>query len=198
MENEMEGIELASRMAICRACFVMKGPFHDDFNRCERVQRCACEPEESLWNAFDYNQGALLCGCCAAQVVRSGSKWSAFFCRECQARVIAYDRAVGEVVIPIGRHSLMNGSVLRAEDAPKRRKGPKRREVEGFVEGILGPFDRMTRIGELKRANVASIVRAIPKPAGAVPVPVYLEHANRVNADRAGVFARLVEAIEAP
>ena len=191
MGNEMDGIELVARMAICRACFVMKGPFHDGFNRCERVQRCACEPKEPLWNAFDYNQAAVLCGCCAAQVVRSGSKWSAFFCRECQERVIAYDRAVGEVVIPIGRHSLMNGSLLRVEDAPKRRKR------ETFVEGMVGLFCGMTRLGEHKQANVTSIVRAIPEPAGAVPVPVYLEHANRMNADRAAAFARLVEAMEA-
>ena len=185
----MEEVDLAERMEICRVCLGLRGPFHDDFNGCERVQRCACEPKEPLWNAFDYNQRADLCDCCVAQVVRSGSKWSAFFCRKCQERVIAYDRSVGEVVIPIGRHSIMNGNILRVKDVQKRRR------VERFVGDLLDSFDRTQRIGEHRRALVSSILGSMPEPSGAVLVPMYIAQANVLNVDRAAIFARLVAAV---
>jgi len=189
MEHEMEEVDLAEQMEICRVCLGLRGPFYDDFNGCERVQRCACEPKEAPWNAFDYNQRAALCRCCAAEVVRSGSRWSAFFCRACQQRVVAYDRSVGEVVIPIGRHSIMNANILRLKDAQKRQR------VERLVGGLLDVSDRTQRIGEHWRAVVSSTLGSMPEPSGALLVPMYIAHAHVLNVDRVAIFARLVAAV---
>jgi hypothetical protein len=42
-------------------------------------------------------------------LLASGSRWSPFFCRPCQERVRALNHAVGRLVIPVGRRSMMNG-----------------------------------------------------------------------------------------
>ena len=97
-------------MELCRDCFVLRGPFFDHINTCERMQRCACESKEPPWNEYDFNCAIGLCCGCTAEVVRSGSSWSVFFCESCKPRVMAYDRRVGAALIPLGRHSLMNNS----------------------------------------------------------------------------------------
>lgn len=112
---------LVARMDMCRTCLVLRGPFFDAYNRCERVQRCGCEPREPLWNGYDYNSAAELCRCCAWRVESAGSRWSPYFCRPCQLRVMAYNRAAGFAVIPIGRHSIMNNITLGAESAQDRK-----------------------------------------------------------------------------
>ncbi len=121
MERTMAGNELAARMELCRECLVLRGPFFDSHNGCERVQRCGCEPREPLWNAFDYNCAAELCPCCASRVIGCGSKWSVFFCEECKPHVVAYNGAAGLTVIPIGRHSMMDGRV----EHPARPEGQR-------------------------------------------------------------------------
>jgi len=92
--------ELAARMEPCRKCLILRGPFFDSHNGCERVQRCGCEPADPLWNAFDYNRAAELCRCCASRVIRCGSKWSVFFCEACKPHVVAYNGGAGWNVIP--------------------------------------------------------------------------------------------------
>ena len=135
----MDGNELAARIALCQRCLVLRGPLFDSHNGCERVQRCGCEPAEPLWNAFDYNCAAELCGCCASHVIRCGSRWSVFFCAECKGHVDAYNDASGWMEIPIGRHSIMNRVALNTPDA---RKGG---EHTAFAQGVSGVVDGIRR-----------------------------------------------------
>ena len=50
-----------ARVEICRECLGLRGPCFDTFSHCERMQRCACEPEEPRWKAYDYNRAIELC-----------------------------------------------------------------------------------------------------------------------------------------
>jgi hypothetical protein len=162
----------AARMHVCRTCCGLRGPFTDTFNRCERVQPCECDPEQPLWNAYDYNCAAELCFCCAAAVVESGSKWSVFFCDDCKARVCAYNDSLGRCAIPIGRHSLMNGVSLSAAAA---RKG---RRVDKFVSGLSKLAGGVERLYAHRRARVSQILSSLAEPRGPVPVPIYIAHAK--------------------
>ena len=67
------------------------------------------EKEQAKWEGYDYNQTLTLCYCCGAEQLRSGSRWSVWFCESCNKRVREFNQAMGVSLIPIGRHSLMNG-----------------------------------------------------------------------------------------
>ena len=91
-------------------------------------QRCACRPAAAeRWPRFDFNTRAELCRCCGAEAVRSGSRWSPFFCRECQLLAMGVSIWHGDVVFPIGRHSLMNAYLAPAP----RRAGAERDASSG-------------------------------------------------------------------
>ena len=186
MERRMAENELAARMEPCRKCLILRGPFFDSHNGCERVQRCGCEPADPLWNAFDYNRAAELCRCCASRVIRCGSKWSVFFCEACKPHVVAYNGAAGWNVIPIGRHSIMNGVPLNTE---RPRKGSAR---AAFARGMSEVFDGIGRLERLHRAHVARIVSSIDASGATVPVPQYTDHATRSQGSASAVFAVLV------
>lgn len=182
----MAGSELSADMELCCKCLALRGPFFDSHNRCERVQRCGCEPPEALWNAFDYNRAAELCRCCASRVIRCGSKWSVFFCDACKPQVVAYNSAAGWTVIPIGRHSLMNGGALSARSARQNRAR------RFFAGGLLGVFDGIGRLERFHRTQVMRIVSSIDAPGQTVPVDEYIEHATRSVSSGEAVFAALV------
>jgi len=186
MEQAMAGNELAARMELCRKCLILRGPFFDSHNACERVQRCGCEPRDPLWNAFDYNCAAELCRCCASRVIGCGSKWSVFFCDACKRRVVAYNGAAGRAVIPIGRHSIMNGVALNTGYA---RKGSAR---AAFAHGLSEVFDGIGRLERFHRTQVTRIASSIEASGSAVPVPHYVDHATRNQPSGSAVFAALV------
>jgi hypothetical protein len=173
-------------MALCRKCLVLRGAFFDSHNGCERVQRCGCEPPEPPWSAFDYNRAAELCRCCASRVIRCGSKWSVFFCDGCKRHVVAYNGAAGCTVIPIGRHSIMNGVALNTGDA---LKGSARLV---FARGLSEVFDGIGRLERFHHAQVRRIVSSIQPPNSTVPVPQYIEHATRSQPSASAVLAELV------
>ena len=93
-----------------RICGTCRGLYETEpSNETALVQRChEREPKEEPWPGFDYNEWIRLCDCCAMAVVRSGSRWSSFFCADCRKRIIALNRSSQRAVIPIGRHSMMN------------------------------------------------------------------------------------------
>lgn len=73
-------------------------------------QRCPCRHvDEPTWPRYDFNEHLHLCECCRLVPLRSGSRWSVWFCDECKARVRDLNHTLGRYVIPIGRHSLMGG-----------------------------------------------------------------------------------------
>jgi hypothetical protein len=170
----MDETEKAARMHVCRTCFALGGPFTDTFNRCERVQPRECDPEQPLWNGYDYNCAAELCFGCASAVVSSGSRWSVFFCDDCKASVCAYNDANGRSAIPIGRHSLRNGVSLRAGDARKARR------VNELAKGLSRLAGGVERLYANRRARVSQILTSLLEPPGAVPVPIYIADAKSV------------------
>jgi hypothetical protein len=72
------------------------------------------DEEQEIWAWADFNRNVDLCYCCGQELIRSGTKWSVWFCGECKGRVVALNMAMSKTVIPIGRHSLMSGVGLRA------------------------------------------------------------------------------------
>jgi hypothetical protein len=175
-------------MDLCRECLGLRGPCFDSFGRCERTQRCACEPKEPLWTGYDYNCAIELCHLCGAATVRSGSRWSLFFCARCSTPVNAYNRAAGAVVIPIGRHSIMNGVVLsgRAAASPVAR--------DAFAAAMTSLEGRIGRLFRWQRDKVRRLLRKLPEGGATVPLETYLEVARARSEDVDALIAELTHA----
>ena len=75
-----------------------------------------CDCDRSAGIALRYVGGDFplpfhICLYCGTEIVRSGSRWSTFFCEACRLAVVplndSLDKA-GMVSLPVGRHSLMH------------------------------------------------------------------------------------------
>jgi hypothetical protein len=108
-------------------------------------QKCQCKSRETglieeTWKGFDFNTKVELCYCCSMVLINSGSKWSVFYCDECKDRVRAFNDIVGKVVIPLGRHSVMNSLMIeyKSHDLDV--------EISKFVTGwnsLVGIIDKI-------------------------------------------------------
>jgi hypothetical protein len=90
-----------------------------------------------------------LCRCCGLVPLRSGSRWSVWLCEECKRRVLALNRRFGRAVVPIGRHSLMNGISLQTTAAREEEA------IEDFVSSANGLFQTIGRLEEWARERIA-------------------------------------------
>ena len=105
LENELQ------HLRICGSCYSLYETGRAD----RRNQRCRCVVrEERTWPGFDFNERASLCLCCGMEVLESGSRWSPYFCRTCQALAKKVSIRHRRLVFPIGRHSLMHTWVPEA------------------------------------------------------------------------------------
>jgi hypothetical protein len=102
-----------TRLVICSVCAGLNG---DTGCGIHGPQRCACpggQPREGRWPDGDFNEHAALCWCCQLEVLGSGSRFSPFFCPPCRTWARACNDRHGRLLIPIGRHTLMNGVAVR-------------------------------------------------------------------------------------
>ena len=86
--------------------FLLCGTCHELFEQEPQAgfpsaQRCRCHPsDEPTWPRFDFNEHLHLCECCRLDPLRSGSRWSVWFCDECKARVRDLNHRLGRYVDP--------------------------------------------------------------------------------------------------
>jgi ADP-ribosylglycohydrolase len=141
-------------MKICITCTRIYGFYLDQYGRKSLYQKCGCcgsnpkadmppsGKEEGAWPGFDFNEIFTLCYCCGREVLRSGTKWSVWFCEECKKRVMDFNTLFQQTVIPIGPHSLMVGCGLRATDSQDERK------LRDFLTRVQKFFGNVTFLGE--------------------------------------------------
>lgn len=100
-----------SDFTVCGTCHALRGPI-GSVGAVEVRQLCDCAAQEERAaqpRLGDHNTAFELCRCCGTEALTSGSRWSVWFCQECKDRVRALNQRSGRCVVPIGRHSLMNG-----------------------------------------------------------------------------------------
>jgi hypothetical protein len=120
---------------VCLACAGLAGypPGRDRY-----PQVCDCHRAgKERWPDHDFNEYATLCWCCQIELIPSGSKWSPYYCRACLDLVRKYNEAAGRVLLPAGRHSIMNGLGLRGGATVRQDVlDAFARELAGFVSGM--------------------------------------------------------------
>jgi hypothetical protein len=128
-QGKEDGVNRSERLArgwrgllICPACLDL---FHEGGRGRALAQQCRCRPRGRTWPGLDFNEWARLCDCCVGELLTSGWRFSVWFCDECKPRVWELNKRHGYAVVPVGRHSLMNGVFLSGSDAVA--------EVDGIV-----------------------------------------------------------------
>lgn len=172
---------------VCRSCGRIYGDVESTIPGAKPTQRrqlcdcqssALCEPRPVV----ELTEAVTLCRCCGLRPLLNGVRQSVWFCRSCRAAVQTINRACGESVIPIGRHTLLEQMNLN-EDVE--------REVPAFVLALGDWFERVERLemhawlvmrNNLKRLGDESLFSE-------VPLSLYVERLA-VSADmlRASVF----------
>lgn len=103
-------------MVVCRECGKLAGGRGAKSNHVSVSQTCDCARDTTeTWPGYDFNTAVELCRCCGQVLLRSGSRWSVWFCGSCLELVRSTNAALGRYAIPIGRHSLHGGVGLRGD-----------------------------------------------------------------------------------
>lgn len=155
-------------MIVCADCFEIYGPWHykgeavgiPDINffqlcardcpsRNQKPDMPFKEAGEAKWPRFDFNRVVELCYCCGQEVLKSGSKWSVWFCKECKERVIEFNTQYQRTIIPIGRHSLMAGYRLGHNEVHNPEM------IKTFTENVNNLFSSIDCLTKWKKFILA-------------------------------------------
>jgi hypothetical protein len=183
----------AGELVICAHCRHLRGPVPD---RTDGVQQlCACTPVEvrraqPRWGG-DHNTYAELCRCCGLELLPSGSKWSVWLCEPCKTSVRNLNASAGRCVIPIGRHSMMNGVAARAVDLATDEA------IDAFTRRLTTFVERTDFLDAHARAAVQRNLLALGFALDDdVLLADYLNAVEDASLSRESAFAALVAAVE--
>jgi hypothetical protein len=149
-------------LRVCCTCGGLFGPVQAKGGQTVE-QRCRCGPPDTGpgWPGFDFNSVAELCRCCGQELLRSGSRYSVWFCSDCKEQVRLLNARLRRYAIPLGRHSLHGGFLL----SPRQDEASLTLEIEVFV-------DRWRNISEAMGALEAwagEVVRQVVHERGLDP-----------------------------
>jgi hypothetical protein len=185
-------------LLVCGTCGQVKGVVPQrSLGGEERTQLCHCAPadEHCAQPRFgrDFARWWELCYCCGLDTVESGSRWSVFHCEHCRIRVRALNDLMARCVIPLGRHSLMNGVAL-AEPACRPDAA-----VVSFSDQLGTLFASIDDLAACARARVLSNLSTLGVDAGTdVVLAGYLRNVQRRHLSKDQAFSALVERILGP
>jgi len=181
------GTEEVWGASICPRCFGVRGLLTIASARYE--QRCRCMERVGTaerWPGYDFNTYIELCRCCAIEPLKSGSRWSPFFCDECKERVINLNRQERRWVIPIGRHSMMHGELLSGDEATIDE------HAEEFASRVQGLFASGDHLDQWRRNRVRQNLATLDwAPGLEVPLAWYLSDARNRPISKATAFRGL-------
>lgn len=150
--------ESLSRWTICGRCHAVRGGPIGTVDGVTVWQRCDCVPAGGLPaqpKVGDFNTALELCRACGLVLLQSGSRWSVWFCGPCATQANTLNERAGRCVVPIGRHSLMNGVTVR-------NASPE--EIESFAGRLSTLFEATAAIQQWSRTVVRENLVAAGQP----------------------------------
>ena len=130
-----------------------------------RVQGCPCAPADA-WPDCDVSRAQDLCVVCARGTAGGTTRWSWLACTDCRSVERALQDRLGIRVLPLGRHSLMNGVGLRVAAASEAEAAAFAVRFEGLGLG----WDRLFDWGAAEARRLADSLGA---DAPAVPLETW-------------------------
>lgn len=148
-----------SNLGVCTEDFTLTGIYEG------KEHRCRCQAKDDDWRQREwagYDIAALLdlCHLCVRTPMKSGTRWSWYACDECKtvdnqiASAIVGEASPRNRILPLGRHSMMNGVSLRIGDAPN--DGVRNRFVESLME-INGLWSRLHKWKDEEAQRLAEV-----------------------------------------
>lgn len=173
----------ASQLLVCRTCGEISGEGW-------WKQRCSCEPQDDEpWPGYDFNTAVELCYCCGQVPLRSGSRWSIWFCEGCRKLVLGLNRSLGRYAVPIGRHSLHGGISLNGSASDL--------DIEIFTATFKNISEAMDRVREWSRIVVRRMVaERWPDRRGAIPLTEYVTRCDASPQERERCFGEMLAFLE--
>jgi len=110
-------------------------------------QNCYCKKRrrQKKWPIFDFNEIVTLCYCCGQEVLKSGSRWSGWFCEDCKESVVVLNTFFQRTIIPIGRHSMMHGYHLKGQDIHDKAK------IENYAANVNQLFSGIHHLDKWRK-----------------------------------------------
>ncbi len=177
-----------SDFTVCGTCHALRGPIGSvGAVQVRQLCDCAAQEERSAQPRLgDHNTAFELCRCCGTEALTSGSRWSVWFCHECKERVRALNQRSGRCVIPIGRHSLMNGVSFDpgANEASR-----------AFADQLKRLFREMGGTEGWARAAVRLNLAAAGLPGDDIGLEAYLETLARLAPVKEQRFNQMVQSL---
>jgi len=156
-------------LEICTTCLELRGPYrgHDNVCACD-VE--AWEPDRPA-RAGDLTNNVILCHGCLAELVEGSSRWSSFYCDPCRTWVRDTGRRLGRYIVPIGRHSIMNGTYWLSEDGQLHTDA----QVTAFADQLSASFASIDALYQLTNRRLRSRLTVLGIDGDAIEVTAYLQ-----------------------
>ena len=182
----------ATDMQICRTCYKVYGMWRG--TEYELEHGCACNrSDQPRWDVGDFNERVTLCYGCGLELLRSGTRWSVWFCEFCKVRTIKLNDLCGHYVIPIGRHSIMANRWQREMALGSDFSGKAE-----FVAGLNNFIERIQLLGVHYKWIVEQNCRGTSLNEPEVWLIEYLLAADRSEAGKAYGYRQLLDRFEVP
>ncbi len=130
-----------------------------------RVQCGPCEPGEP-WPDCDVSRAKDLCLVCARGTAGGVTRWSWLACEHCRSVEKSLQGWLGMRVLPLGRHSLLNGVALQVAEATDEQAAAFAVQFEGLSLG----WDLMCEWG---RAEARRLADTLVDSGSDVPLEVW-------------------------
>lgn len=199
-------VDNLKRLRICQNCLELYGEIWLEdgqlvFQECQKGC-CHSTQREERWHVnnlktgrkyyHDFNKEYEICQCCGLEVIPSGSRWSSFFCRPCKEMILQFNQKAGKCVVPIGRHSMMNGIFLSYQDI--KNEGA----IKDFVSGVNQTFSSM----DIVHQNGATVTRnriqqlRLGSDPTAIKLLLKTEHIDRNQVKKEAVIELIANVIK--
>jgi hypothetical protein len=186
-----------SELIICKSCLKLYGNlilkndnnkspetiWHSMNCKCKNDKKETVDPEKT---ASDAKTSVEFCQCCSMELINFGSKYSSFFCEDCMNLATFYNKISGKNLIPLGKHSLLNGILLVS---PYTRE-----EARQFNIQTKAFFKRITLIIEWQKLALFENLHDMGFDFKEdIPLSVYDKRIVGLKKDKYSRFSNMVE-----
>ena len=197
-----------TRLVVCGACHDLSGPTVAGavFRGTDRYVECLCEgtiawtadhhqPSREVgapnWENGGYAQGLpFLCKTCAAVILDDWCRWTVFHCTDCKPAVVALNTQAQRVVVPFGKHSIVNDSSVKSRPLPRYQDLPGAALIAAFevIRGGRASLDRWVRDRTVE--NLGAV--GLPTDRD-VPLRQYLRAVRKSGLNGPTVLSRVLD-----
>ena len=139
-------------LQVCVACSKLRGPYAGFDN--------LCQCDRNIWDRHpvprcgDLANNVNFCTSCLLAVAPGSSRWTSYYCGQCQPHVIVLNRLARRCVVPMGPHSMMNNVFHATSPGPVLDV-----QMVAFADQLSTLFRNQTNLHELAVDRIRARLR---------------------------------------